>query len=147
MEKDNRKFKQVEAMLYNYNKNKVAIKNMRLDLEILKNNYEGVKAISYEEKSSPTNAFNSSVENEIIIREKNTRRLINKIRLKEIEIEKIDNVLELLDERDSYLIRRYYINKDQLKNISKHINLEESYLSTYKAKIINDIADLMFTKE
>lgn len=145
MEKD--KFKQVEAMLYNYNKNKVAIKNMRLDLEILKNNYEGVKAISYEEKSSPTNAFSSSVENEIIIREKNTRRLINKIRLKEIEIEKIDNVLELLDERDSYLIRQYYINKDQLKNISKHINLEESYLSTYKAKIINDIVDLMFTKE
>ncbi|MBM7869316.1 DNA-directed RNA polymerase specialized sigma subunit [Clostridium pascui] len=140
-------YKKTEAILYNYKKTKIEIKNLVLDLEALENDYQGVQAIGYEERSSPTNAFNSSVENEIIKRDENILKLRNKIRLKEIEIEKVDNVLNSLNERDKYIIKEYYIERNQLKNISKHINLEESYLSSYKSKLIKDISNIMFLQE
>ncbi|WP_097026162.1 hypothetical protein [Clostridium peptidivorans] len=140
-------YKKTEAILYNYKKTKIEIKNYFLDLEALENDYQGVQAIGYEERSSPTNAFNSSVENEIIKRDENILKLRNKIRLKEIEIEKVDNVLNSLNERDKYIIKEYYIERNQLKNISKHINLEESYLSSYKSKLIKDISNIMFLQE
>lgn len=140
-------YKKTEAILYNYKKTKIEIKNLILDLEALENDYQGVQAIGYEERSSPTNAFNSSVENEIIKRDENILKLRNKIRLKEIEIEKVDNVLDSLNERDKYIIKEYYIECNQLKNISKHINLEESYLSSYKSKLIKDISNIMFLQE
>lgn len=140
-------YKKTEAILYNYKKTKIEIKNLILDLEALENDYQGVQAIGYEERSSPTNAFSSSVENEIIKRDENILKLRNKIRLKEIEIEKVDNVLNSLNERDKYIIKEYYIERNQLKNISKHINLEESYLSSYKSKLIKDISNIMFLQE
>lgn len=140
-------YKAVEAILYNYKKTKIEIKNMRLDLEALENDYQGVQAIGYNEKSAPTNKFNSGVENEVVRRDEYILRLKNKIRLKEIEIEKIDNVLNNIDERDKYIVNQYYIEGNQLKNISKYINLEESYLSTYKSKLINEIANMMFIQE
>lgn len=141
------KYKVTEAILYNYKKTKIEIKNMALDLEALENDYQGIQAIGYEEKTGPTNKFSSNVENEIIKRDEVITKLKNKIRLKEIEIEKVDNILESLDERDRYIIKEYYIDNNQLKNISKYINLEESYLSSYKSKLIKEIANMMFVKE
>ncbi|MEN8433943.1 hypothetical protein NX821_001114 [Clostridium septicum] len=63
-------YKKTEAMLYNFNKTKAEIRNIELDLELLKSQYEGVGAIVYEERTGSTNKFNSSVENEVVIREK-----------------------------------------------------------------------------
>lgn len=140
-------YKKVEAMLYNYKNTKIQIKNLKLDLEALENNYDGVSAISYEEKSAPTNKFNSAVENEVINREEKIKRLKSKIRLKEIQTEKIDNIIESLEERDKYIIEEYYIKRNQLKNINKHVNLEESYLSSYKSNLIKEIANTMFIEE
>lgn len=140
-------YKKTEAILYNYKKTKIEIKNLTLDLEALENDYEGIRAIGYDEKTQSTNKFNSSVENEIIKRDEKIIKLRNKIKLKKIEIEKIDNILESLEQRDRYLIEEYYMNNNQLKNISKNINLEESYLSTYKSKLINEISDLIFIEE
>lgn len=140
-------YKKTEAMLYGYKKTMIEIKNMKLDLEVLENDYRGMSAIGYEERVKGTNAFHSSVESEVIRRDEEIFTLKNKIRLKEIEIQKIDNVLELLEERDSYLIKEYYINDNQLKNISRHVNLEESYLSTYKSKLIKRISNILHAKE
>jgi DNA-directed RNA polymerase specialized sigma subunit len=140
-------YKKTEAILYNYKKIKIEIKNLTLDLEVLENDYEGVRAISYDERSTPTNKFNSDVENEIIKRDEEKIKLRNKIRLKEIEIEKVDNIIEELDERDSYLIKEYYINHNQLKHICSKVNLDENYLSYYKTKLINEISNIMFIKE
>ncbi|WP_461206911.1 RNA polymerase subunit sigma [Clostridium sp. DL1XJH146] len=140
-------YKKVEAMLYNYNSNKVKIKNLELEIESLDNDYRGAGAITYEEKSAPTNKFNSCVENEVVKRDEKLIRLRKLKRLKEIEVEKIDNVISLFRERDQILIEEYYMKRNQLKNISKIINLEESYLSTYKTNIINKIVNILFIEE
>lgn len=147
MKNDDKQYKKIEAMLYSYNQTKVEIKNLELEIETLKNDYRGLGAITYEEKTGPTNKFNSAVENEVVKRDEQLIKLRNLKRLKEIEIEKIDNVISLLDERAEYLVKEYYMNRNQLKNISKHINLDESYLSTYKTSLINKIVGIMFVEE
>lgn len=143
----NDKFKIVEAMLYNYKNILAEIKILSRDLEILENDYRGTGAISYEEKTGKTNAFSSEVENEVIKRVEKIQRLKNKIRLKEIEIEKIDAVLEALNENDEFLIKEYYMNNKQLKFISSEIGLAESYASAYKSNLINKIINIIFNEE
>ena len=55
-------YRKTEALLYNYKNMKAEIKNILLEIEDIENNYRGIEAITYEEKSAPTNKFNSSVE-------------------------------------------------------------------------------------
>lgn len=140
---DNKKFKFVEAILYNYKNTKAEIKFMYLDLEILENDYRGVGAIAYEERTGSSNAFSSSVENEVVKRANDIQRLKSKIRLKEIEIEKIDAALETLNETDLFLIKEYYINKKQLKHLSIEIGFNENYASVYKSNIVNELSNLI----
>lgn len=143
----NDEFKRVEAMLYNYKNTQAEIKILKKDLEILENDYRGVGSIGYEEKSGPTNTFNSDVENEVIKRAEKIQRLKHKIRLKEIDLEKIDAVLEALNDNDKYLIKEYYMNNNQLKFISSEIGLAESYASAYKSNLINKIVNIIFNEE
>lgn len=140
-------YKKVEAMLHNYKNTKAEIKILKRNLEILENDYNGVRGLSYEEKSSPTNKFNSDVENEVIQRSIKIQTLKNEIRLKEIEIENIDDVIESLDERAAYMIEEFYFKRRQLKVISVEIHLDENYSSAYKTSVIEKIANLIFVKE
>ena len=140
-------FKKVESMLYNYKNTKAEINILKRDLEILENDYKGTSAISYDEKTQSTNSFSSTVENEVIKRAERIQKLRNKIRLKEIEIENIDDALDALDDRASYMIREFYIKKRQLKVISDEIHLDENYSSAYKTSIIEKLVNLIFIKE
>lgn len=136
----NDKFKYVEAMLYNYKNTKIDIKNMYLDLEILENDYRGIGSIGYEEKSGPTNAFNSNVENEVIKKDEDILKLRRKIRLKEIEISKIDNVLEGLSIKEQEFIKLKYFQKFTHSRISEKIDISFDYINEYRVKVINKIS-------
>ena len=136
-------YKRVEAMLYNYKKTKAEINILARQLEILENDYRGTGTISYEEKTQGTNKFNSSVENEVIKRAHDIQELKNKIRLKEIEIENIDDALNALSDREAYVIKEYYINKKLLKVICDEIHINENYSSDYKSRIVNKICDMI----
>ena len=61
-------FKKTERILYNYSMLKAEINNLGLEIEELENEYEGIGAISYEERSGNTNKISDSVANEIIFR-------------------------------------------------------------------------------
>lgn len=131
--------KLLEEILYNYKKTKIEIKNMYLDLEILENDYMGAGSIGYGEKSSKTYKFNSSVENEIVKREKDINDMKRKIRLKEIQIQRIDETIETLNERESYIIKEFYFNKNQIKYISMDLSLAETYCSTLKTEALKKL--------
>lgn len=136
-------YKRVEAMLYNYKKTKAEIKILIRELEILENDYRGTGAISYDEKTQATNKFNSTVENEVINKTKEVYKLENEIRLKEIEIKNIDDALSILDEREIYIIKEYYINNRLLKVIADEIHVNENYASELKHKIINKLTSMI----
>lgn len=136
----NDEFKYVEAILYNYKNTKIEIKNMYLDLEILENDYRGVGSLGFEEKSGPTNAFNSNVENEIIKKSEDISKLKRNIRLKEIEISKIDNILEGLKDKEREFIKFKYFDKLTHSRISEKIDMSFDYINEYRVKVINKIS-------
>jgi RinA family phage transcriptional activator len=142
----NDKFKVVEAMLYNYYKNKAEVKNMKLDLEVLENDYRGVGSITYEERTQATNAFSSSVENEVLKRDEKIILLRRKIRLKEIEIEKVDNIFNSLTKDETFIIQERYFNHNTNKYIAATLNVTEQTACSYKEKLINKITPLMFSE-
>lgn len=147
MSTNDNKFKYVESMLYNYKNTKAEIKILKRDLEILENDYRGVGSIGYEEKTGATNKFNSDVENEVIKRSERIQKLRNEIRLKEIDVENINDAIESLDDRAAYMIREFYIKKRQLKVISDEIHLDENYSSAYKSSVIEKLVNIIFIKE
>lgn len=137
-------YKKTEAMLYNFNKTKSEVKNIELDLELLKSEFEGVGAIVYEERTGPTNKFSSSVENEVIIRELRIKRLEQAKRIKEIEIMKIENSLINLTDREKNLIEMRYFKKYNNRIIAAKLDLTEEYVSELKAGIIENISNTLF---
>lgn len=137
------KYKKVESMLYNYKNTKAEIKILKRDLEILENDYKGTSAISYDEKTQSTNAFNSAVENEVIRRAERIQQLRNKIRLKEIEIENIDDALETLNPDDKLFIVERYFNKRSNKYVASLLNIAEQTACTYKNRIVNLLIPLL----
>lgn len=141
------KYKAVEAMLYNYNKSKAEIKNLKLDLEILENDYRGMGSISYEERTQATNAFNSSIENETINREERILKLRNKIRLKEIAIQKIDNAKDSLSEEEIFILNERYFKRKSNKRIAALLDIAEQTCCNYKSNIIEKLAFLIFGEE
>ena len=141
----NDKFKRVEAMLYNYKNTVAEIKILKRDLEILENDYRGTGAISYEEKTGKTNAFSSEVENEVIKRAEKIQRLKNKIRLKEIEIENIDDAIESLLDDEQLLVKERYFNKKSNKHVANLFNVAEQTACDYKSKVINKLMPLLIS--
>lgn len=139
----NDKFKYVEAMLYNYKNTVAEIKKLKRDLEILENDYRGVGSIGYDEKSGPTNAFSSNVENEVIKREQKIQKLKSKIRLKEIDIENIDDAYESLLDLERIIIKERYFNKHTNKYVASVLNITEQTSCDYKNKLINKLIPLL----
>ena len=90
-------FGKTESALYNYKDLDIKIKSIDIDIEMLKNDIT-LKAISYEEKSGPTNAFSSSVENEVIRRDEVVKEEIE--RLLKDNLERLHKVAEILIEKE-----------------------------------------------
>lgn len=146
LEDINTSFKRVEAMLYNYKNTKAEIKILKRDLEILENDYRGTGSISYDEKTSPTNAFSSSVESEVLKRAEAIQKLKNKIRLKEIEIENIDDAIKILNEDELTLVNERYFNKKTNKYVASILNVTEDTSSRYKNSAISKLCTLLRQK-
>ncbi|NMM62356.1 sigma-70 family RNA polymerase sigma factor [Clostridium sp. P21] len=108
-------YSKVEGMLWNYTTLKNEVKNLELDIEELENDYRGCGSIVYGEKTGPTNAFNSSVENEVEYRSKELKFLMKLKRSKEIQVEKVDNALESLSDDEKKVIElKYFGNNKKL---------------------------------
>ena len=60
---ENKKYRIVEGMLYNIKKNKVKIRNLKLEMERVENSYKGCGGFVFEERTSNTYKITSSVEN------------------------------------------------------------------------------------
>ncbi|APC42704.1 hypothetical protein A7L45_13815 [Clostridium estertheticum subsp. estertheticum] len=120
---------------------KAEVKN--IDLEIDQMEYVGCSGISYEEKSAPTNSFNSSVENEVVSREKRIATLKDSKRETLIKINKIDNALETLEPRDLDIIKLRYFDKLNNRLIGIRLELTEEWICTLKAIVINKLSTLI----
>lgn len=139
-------YKKTEGMLYNYNKTKSKIKSLEIDLEMEKQSYNGISAMNYDSNSGRTNSFNSSVENEVVSREKRISLLEQLKKEKEIEIQKIDICLENLDEREMKIVEMRYLSKSKRSNkyIAAELYLSEEYICRIRKEIITNMIEIIF---
>lgn len=137
-------YRKTEALLYNYNKNKAQIKNIELEIENIKNEYEGVGAVSFEERVQSTNEFHSRVENEILEKENQINKLMKYKKQKEIEIAKIDNAIAALTDREKSIIKMRYFEKYNNRMIAAKLDLTEEWIAKIKKAAINQILDTIF---
>lgn len=143
------KFSKTEYTLYNYNSLDVKIRNIDIDIENLENDIT-IKAVNYDEKATPTNAFNSTVENEVIRREEYVQDQLDKLRAKKKYNEdlkvKIDGALSQLSPMELKLIELRYFQKEKLQwtTISMKLGFDKDYCSKIKSKIIKRLGDLIF---
>ena len=139
---DDKLYRSVEGMLYNYRNLKAQIKNIELDIEEKLNNYDTLSAVQYDKDSiSKTNKFNSEVENKVIEIDskeidKEIKFLQAKKRSKEIQVERIDNILSVLQEEERKLMELRYFNGMQFKDIADILLKSDLYLQQLRRKII-----------
>ena len=138
-------FKKTERILYNYSMLKAEINNLGLEIEELENEYEGIGAISYEERSGNTNKISDSVANEIIFREKEIYRLNKMKRSKEILLSKINNALEVLDENERKVVHYRYLNgKRTWMQVGEILSMDSNYCcNTLRVNIINKLSKMI----
>lgn len=141
---DDNVYRAVESMLYNYKNIKAQIKNIELDIEEKFNSYSTLSAVQYDRDSlSKTYKFNSEVENKVIDLDINDPELKKEIamlkvkkRSKEIQIERIDNILSVLSEEEYKLIELRYFKGMQFKDIADVLLKSDLYLQQLRRKII-----------
>lgn len=143
------KFKKTEATLYNYNSLAVKIKNIEIDIDDLENDIT-LKAINYDEKSAPTNAFHSSVENEVIKRDEHTKQQIEilkaKLKYNQNLKTKIDGALEQLTTDEYKLVNLRYFGRDKRTwiAIGQELGFDKDYCTKIRNKIINKLSTLIY---
>ena len=139
---DDKLYRSVEGMLYNYRNLKAQIKNIELDIEEKLNDYDTLSAVQYDKDAiSKTNKFNSEVENKVMQLDKNNvndeiKFLQAKKRSKEIQVERIDNILSVLQEEERKLMELRYFNGMQFTDIADILLKSDLYLQQLRRKII-----------
>ena len=145
----NNLFKKTEKALYDYKNINLKVQNIELYINRLINDvsYAGV---SFEERSSPTNAFNSSVENEVIKRDEKLAEEINNLNKKKndliMEKKMIENGLESLKPEQLKLVELKYLNKDKKTwiEIGMTLGMDKDTCSKAKSIIINHLTGFIF---
>ena len=144
----NNSFKEIEYYLYNYknfdNLNSIAesrIKMLQDDINL--------RAIGYDEKTGPTNKFNSDVENEVIRRQEQIEDKIKKLRyeinnrnnMKNI----IKNYLDAVDPEDKKLIELRYFSKPKKSwvQVSSQLNTSADWCTKSRKRIISNLSKLI----
>ncbi|KGN00326.1 siderophore-interacting protein [Clostridium botulinum] len=144
--KDNN-YRKTEGVLYNYTDIKTEIKNTEIDIQELKADYEGVSGVSYEERSAPTNKFNSSVENELLRKEKLIKKLTREKNSKQRLIDKIDNALDPLDETEKKIIEYRCIKGYSWAKVGVLLNIDGDYCGKIMRKALSKITSQIWIKE
>ena len=146
----NNVFKKVEYQLYNYKGIDVKIRNIDIDINRLVNDISLGGGDVFAEKSSPTNAFNSNVENEVIKREeRELDQQLQRLRLKKQYLiedrEKINNALSLLNDTEYKLVELRYFSRNKLTwvQIALKMGYDETYCKKLRSTVINKLCDFI----
>lgn len=140
-------YRKIEGMLYSYPKVKAEIENIKIDIEEL-NDVIGIRGASDNPKgSTPTYAFNSSVENEVISREEHLpekiQGLSRLLRSKERFIKKMDNSLNTLKEDEMKLIELKYFKRYKLEDIAELMDISKDGVVKRRKSIILEVIQIL----
>lgn len=146
----NNTFKKMEKRLYYFTKLDTKIKHINLDIENLINDVSLSGGDMFGEKSSPTNAFNSNVENDVIRREdKELDKQVYILHKKRQELTteqiKIKDALNHLSDDEYKLVELRYFSKNRLTwtNIAMKLGYDETYCKKLRPKVISKLNSVL----
>lgn len=145
-DKDQDLYKKTDGVLFNYKTIKAEINNIEIEIEELKDEFTGVSAIGYDERSGPTNAFNSSVENEVLKKEKEINRLLKEKRNKERLISKIDNAIETLEYEEKEIIKLRCFERRSWNTVGSLTNRDGDHCSKIKREAVKKLSELIWIR-
>ncbi|GAA0240256.1 hypothetical protein [Metaclostridioides mangenotii] len=139
-------FKSIEGKLFSYKNIDNEIKALELEIEDVKNEYRGCKSIVYEEKVNNSLAKSSSIENEVIAKERKIEHLEYTMRKKEIERKKISNALETLDKQENEFFEYFYLpeRKPSFVSISQRMFIDRSQCYRVRDKVVDKFAKMIY---
>lgn len=141
-------FRKTEELLFRYRTLVSEVDNLKISIETIKEEYQGCSAISYEEKSGSTNKFSSCVENELIAREKEIEKLSKELKKKERLVQKIDNAIKPLPEREREIVQQKYFEKIKSWNrIGEILDLNGEYCRALNQLIVNKVSKVLFIEK
>lgn len=125
----NDKIKEVENILKGYRDLLIDIDITELKIEEVEEEYRGCEGIEYKETIGVTNKFNSTVENEVMNKEKRLFTLKNKLERLKREKRRIDRAVNNLEGVERVVIELRYINKRVIswKNVADTIGYCENH--------------------
>lgn len=135
-------YKAAEKKLYSYIENKT-------DIELLKSKLEQIELdISLTSSAmslAPSRTFknDSSIERDVIKKEIEEERIKREIRLKELEVKRVDIYLESLKELERDVIELRYLKMKSWIAISLELNYSRSHLRKIRNKAINQFAETL----
>ena len=138
----NNKYKEVEKMLSNYPNLKIKVENLKIELEQAQE-VVGIRGVSGNEKAgSSTYAFNSTVENEVIDRERNLEKtvqiILREMLWREREIRKVENALSRLTEEERMLIECRYFKGLSINKVCEILDTTPATFNRKRKKIIQN---------
>lgn len=140
----NNMFKKTEKTLYNYKNLGFEIESLDIHINSILNDVS-IAGVSYEEKSSPTNAFSSRVENEVIKREEHQAELIEKLRHKKAGLIELDRLIKValnsLEPEELKIVELRYFSKSKKTwiEIGMELGIDKDTCCRMKNKIISKI--------
>lgn len=139
-------FKNVEGKLFNYKNIYNEIKALELEIEDVKNEYRGCQSVIYTDKVCGSSTKSSSVENEVLIKERKIGYLEYTKRKKEIESKKITNALETLDEQEKEFFNYFYIpeRKPSFVSISQKMYIDRSQCYRVREKVVGKFTKMIY---
>lgn len=139
-------FKKVEARLFAYKDLQIQINELNLRLEEETEDYRGCGAICYDEKSSPTFSITSSVENEIVSREKRINRIKKLIDTKIIEKKRIENALTCLDIIETEFVNKYYNHRGKISMnyIAMSMHMDRSSCYRMREEVVYKLMGMLY---
>lgn len=132
------KINEVESFLYNYKSIKLAIENLRMELDTTDETVIG--AIDYKESTGKTNKFNSSVENNFMKKE----LLESRIEHMETKIKQIDKALAILPDIEREIINYRYIEGKNYYEFTYKVYKSERQCRRIKDRALEKIVVVFF---
>ena len=133
-------YSKVEDLLKNYNMKKINIENLKQEIEYVKEDTE-MKGISYDGVStSPTNEIKSIVESTVLGNMEKVSYLEHLIKRHQVDLDKLDNALEALEDVERTVVVEKYINAKQWWQVAIVVRFSETHARRIRKQAIKKLS-------
>lgn len=131
-------------MLKNYKIEKCKLRNLSIKKEEIEEDIGGLKAIDYSKESINCNNVSSSVENEVLLKEKILKDINIDIKRIERNLNMIDDALEnVLNFNEREVIKRIYIEEKRNFDVSSDLGYCDSTVIKFKKMAIKKLIKVL----